>query len=108
MGFDTMATNLVLRSQKMGQKIKLLFILPCKSQDEFWIPSAKENYAKLLSKADAIEYISGAYFDGCMEKRNRRMIELSDMCIAYFRKERSGTAQTVRMAKEKKISVIFL
>ena len=47
---------------------------------------------------------------GCMQKRNARLVELSDICVCYLNEKRSngGTAQTVRMAKKGGVDVVNL
>ena len=43
-----------------------------------------------------------------MKRRNERLVELADYCICYCTNPRSGTGQTVRMAKDKGIDIINL
>ena len=54
--------------------------------------------------------MSEEYTKSCMRLRNQRLVELADCCICYCSDPagRSGTAQTVRMAKQKGIPVINL
>lgn len=108
LGFDMMAANLIVCLKEMGEKVKLVLVLPCKDQERSWKRDAQENYRHLLAEADEIQYVSDQYSKDCMERRNQKMVELSDMCIAYMRHDKSGTAQTVRMATEKGIAVVKL
>lgn len=108
LGFDMVAANLILCLKEMGEQIRLVLVLPCEEQERFWNKKEQDNYKHILSEADEIQYITDRYFKGCMEQRNQKMVELAGMCIAYLRHEKSGTAQTVRMANEKGIPVVKL
>jgi len=109
-GFDTLAAEAVIRPRQVYPHIKLHLILPCceAEQTARWNDSQKSEYRKILAAADSVEYISEHYFDGCMKKRNARLIELSECCVCYYndKKSASGTGQTVRMALKKGIKII--
>ena len=57
-------------------------------------------YEYILGRADSVEYLSEEYTDGCMRERNQRLVDLSDILIAYVSRYSSGAAQTVRMAEK--------
>ena len=48
------------------------------------------------------------YFDGCMLERDRRLVEGSDVCVAYCAQSRGGTAYTVTRAMREGLEVINL
>ncbi len=109
-GFDTIAADAVIRLRQIYPQIKLHLVLPCceAEQTARWNDSQKSKYREIFIAADSIEYISKHYYNGCMKKRNARLIELSDCCVCYYndKNSTSGTGQTVRMALNKKIRVI--
>ncbi|MCL2038441.1 SLOG family protein [Candidatus Saccharibacteria bacterium] len=109
-GFDTMAGQVIVGLRQEYPKVKLKMILPCKNQDAKWSAEEKAAYQELLKVADERIYVSEEdYFDGCMKARNIRLVEESGYCIAYMRKAvRSGTAQTVRLAKKQGLKIINL
>jgi hypothetical protein len=43
-----------------------------------------------------------------MAKRNLHLVESSGVCVAYMKHGRSGTAQTVRLARERGLTVVNL
>ncbi len=105
-GFDTLAAEQVIDIRQDYDIIKLHLYLPCNDQDLTWNDQEKKQYQTILKKADSIFYVSDVpYKKGCMEKRNRAMVEVSDCGIAYMTRQGSGSAQTVRMAEEKGIEV---
>lgn len=107
-GFDMLAGFTVIQAKKEYSHIKLIMALPCPNQDKLWKEREQRTYRQLLRAADEINFVSDACYMGCMKKRNHFMVENSDFCIAYLRYGKSGTAQTVRMAKKKGIKVFTL
>lgn len=111
-GFDELASGMVLTLREIYPQIKLHIVLPCSSEEQTakWSDIQKAEYNKILNAADRVEYTSDQYYDGCMKVRNARLVELADCCVCYYynNRIRSGTGQTVRMAKSKGIKVINL
>jgi len=106
LGFDQIAASLIIAKKEMGQKIRLVFALPCKNQDEFWNDEEQRLYHDILAEADEVIYVSEEYTNGCMKKRNRYMVDRSDYCICSLLHPMSGTDQTVRYARQKGLMVI--
>lgn len=108
-GFDTLTAQAVLKVREQNPNVKLIMVLPCSNQESRWREADKQVYRYLLDNADKIIYVSEQpYFDGCMEKRNSFLVEHSAVCVAYMKHGRSGTSQTVRMARERGLTVINL
>jgi len=106
LGFDTLAGFAVLDFKEKHEAVKLVMVLPCHNQDEKWAQKDKAAYQKLIDAADKVVYVSERYFDGCMKKRNVHLVEHSDCCVAYLKREDSGTGQTVRLARERGLVVV--
>ncbi len=106
LGFDQIAASLIIAKKEMGHKIRLIFALPCRNQDEHWTDEQKRLYRNLLAEADEIIYVSEEYTDGCMKKRNRYMVHKSAYCICVLLYSFSGTDQTVRCARKKGLRII--
>ena len=85
-------------------------MLPCCEEEQTlkWTDEQKARYHKILTAADSVEYVSKRYYDGCMKKRNERLVQLADCCLCYYddRRKASETGQTVRMAQKKGIEII--
>lgn len=97
-GFDTLAARCVIRFKMYHPDVRLKLILPCKNQDEKWSERQRSAYEHLLSSADEIEVVSDEYTDGCMRERNFLLANRADVLVAYVGHNRSGSAQTARMA----------
>lgn len=102
-GFDTLASQLVLKLKSEGYNINLTLALPCKNQTRRWKKSDICEYERILSLANTVIYISDEYYNGCMQKRNRFMVDNSAHCVFYMPALRGGTAYTVKYALEKNI-----
>ena len=104
-GFDLMAASLIVAKKEMGRNIRLIFALPCKNQDVHWSNKQRELYRNLLREADEVIYLSENYEPFCMKERNQYMVEHSSHCICALLRNKSGTGQTVRLAREKGLKV---
>ena len=104
LGFDTIAAKAVLKLRSVYPDIRLHLALPCLEQDKNWKSADREVYRHILDSADDITYVSQVeYYDGCMQKRNRYMIEKSAHCVFYMTINRGGTHYTVRYALENEL-----
>ncbi len=108
LGFDTLAAEAVLELKKKYPFIKLILVLPCPEQDQYWKEEDKRVYQEIKSSSDKVVYVSPHYTSDCMKKRNRHLVDYSGFCICYLRKSYGGTAYTVRYAQKKGLTVIPL
>lgn len=108
MGFDTVAALKVLDMKERYPQIRLELILPCRNQTERWDEISRQTYAYILRKADSHRFLFDTYFDGCMLERDRRLVEGSDVCVAYCAQSRGGTAYTVTRALRAGLEIINL
>ena len=107
-GFDTLAAMTVLKLKEKYPQIQLHLYLPCMDQAENWSEDAKEKYEMIKQKANLISYAKQSYTADCMLERDRSLIDKSSLCIAYYKKDRTGTAYTVNYAKSNNVPVINL
>ena len=111
LGFDYLATIAVIKKREANENIRLIYALPCPSYNKKWLPEAQLLYKELFQTgADDVIYVSEKYSHDCFKKRNYFMIQNSQYCICALlhNRTRTGTGQTVRMAKEKGLTVINL
>ena len=98
LGFDTLAAQTVLSLRSEFSRIRLVLILPCKEQAKRWSERDQRLYEAIKQSADEVIYTAEHYFRGCMQKRNRRLADGSDICVCYLTKYTGGTAYTVNYA----------
>jgi uncharacterized phage-like protein YoqJ len=100
LGFDTLAAKAVLHCKEEHADIALHLVLPYPKQSVRWQPSDRETYEKIKSAADEVCYAAEHYFSGCMQKRNRWLVDGSSYCISYLTETTGGTAYTVKYARK--------
>lgn len=110
MGFDILAGEIVcdLKKIALGADVRLVAAVPFPSQSENFPENWKKRYEKLLSNADEIEYISDSYSKSCFMKRNRFMVDNSDIVITWFDGSPGGTAATIAYAEKKNKRIVNL
>lgn len=106
LGFDTLAAQAVLELRKKYSRIKLILVLPCKTQADRWPEADKEEYESIKNQADKVVYTSEEYTRDCMFKRNRHLVDYSSICICYLNKDSGGTAYTVNYARSRGLEII--
>lgn len=105
-GFDLLAGEWILTLRKVDPSIVLSVYVPHRGQANGYPSSDQLRYRKLLNEADEVVTLAETYAPGCMRDRNARMVQDSQVCIAYVRKSPSGSAQTMRMAEAKGLTVL--
>ncbi|MBR2645960.1 MAG: DUF1273 family protein [Clostridia bacterium] len=101
MGFDIMAAFAVLFLKKKYPHVKLVACIPCYGQEKNFPTETQAHYAEILKKADEKVLLSEHYYQGCMQVRDKYMVDNSDVMIAYCKKSKGGAAYTVGYFKKK-------
>lgn len=105
LGFDTLCFQ-ILENIRKEKDIKIIACVPCKSQSYKFSLSQKVEYDRMISVADKVIMVSVDYDEKCMQRRNEFMVNNSSGLVAYLRRDKSGTASTVRYAEKKGIPII--
>lgn len=106
LGFDTLAAQTVLRLRACYPQIRLILVLPCLNQTRGWPQTDADLFEDIKGRANKVTYISEHYFRGCMQKRNRHLVDHSSVCVAYLTKAAGGTACTVDYARRTGLRII--
>lgn len=105
-GFDFVAARAVLKAQETFKDIKLIIVIPCKDYYDSWPEEEKQKYAEILQKADKVKVLSDYYYRGCMQVRNKHLVDSSSVCVYYKYTDTGGTAFTVDYATKKGLITI--
>ena len=97
-GFDTLAAQAVLRAKARRPELRLILVLP------FPRKMTTREYDEVFRAADKVVYVSDTYWSGCYHARNRRLVDESCVCIAYYRSG-GGTGYTVDYCRTRGIEV---
>ena len=106
LGFDMLAAQTVLELKADYPDIKLILVLPCLNQTRGWAQEDVKEYERIKAAADKVTYISKEYYNGCMYKRNRHLVDNSSLCICYLTKQSGGTAYTVSYAESHDLKIV--
>ena len=98
LGVDTWAAELVL-SFRQRLPVELVCVIPCAGQQARWGAPARRRYQNILERADRRIVLEERYSPGCFERRNRYMVDHSDLVIAVWNGLPSGTGATVAYAR---------
>lgn len=63
-------------------------------------------YEYIKSQCDKYVYTSENYYDGCMQKRNRHLVDNSSCCISYLTYKKGSTFYTYNYANSQGLNVI--
>ena len=108
LGTDIFAAEIVLKLKEKFRDITLTAILPCRTQAARWNKEAITRYEHILAKCDKVIVLQEEYTSSCMHKRNLYMVEHSDCAIAVWSGTEGGTANTIRFATDRHLSVTVL
>ena len=104
-GFDMKAAQTVI-ALKMTYDIELVACLPCANQSERFSAKNKILYDEILACCDEVVVLEEEYTQGCMHRRDRYMVDNSDIIVCFLRKKSGGTYYTVNYAKEANKKII--
>lgn len=105
-GFDLKVFEILQTKKKFN--IDVIACVPCKDQDKFYNKQQKQQYLEAIKNADKVVYVSEEYFDGCMQKRNRYMVDNSSILVAYLYAKIGGTIYTINYAKKQEKNIIYI
>ncbi len=110
LGFDTAAELAVLRLKREYPDVRLRLFLPCRDHYKYWSQSDAAVFGEILRLADSAEYVNEKYFRGCMQMRDRAMVDAAGMLAAWLRPDemKGGTVYTVRYALKHGVRVVNL
>ena len=101
-GFDMLAAEAILMLKKKYPQIKLITCIPFYGQEKYYTDTDKARYARILKDTDEQVVLSDSYTKDAPLKRDRYMADRADVLMAYLKKEKGGTAYTVRYYQKTK------
>lgn len=98
LGFDMLAAETVLEIKESYPQVKLIACVPCEGQSRYFPPEEKRRYNEIIGRCDEVKVLSAKYYKGCMQVRDRYMVDNSSLLLAYRRTNSGGTDYTVKYA----------
>ncbi len=106
LGSDQIVAEIILQLKHEYPYLKLIAYVPCREQYQKWSEAQLARYQAILQHTDEIICLSEKYTRGCMQKRNRSMVDAANILFAVYTPEKTGgTASTVQYAKKMEIPV---
>lgn len=105
-GFDTMAAEMVLSLRDIYPWVKLIVVLPCADQSSRWNDEDRVRWENIVWQSDHVETLAEKFDKGCMFRRNRFLVDHSDIVLAaYDGTSTGGTAMTINYAHSRNVRV---
>ena len=74
--------------------------IPWRGFEQIFSESNRRLYSLIVERATLVHYLSENYYHGVYQERNEAMVRGADYVIAWWNGKPSGTANTVRYARE--------
>ena len=108
-GGDLYFAEAVLHLRSTQPGVTLEAARPCQSQAYGWSEAEQSRYQAILEQCDYETLVQHSYDRGCMQRRNRYMVDHSGLVIAVYNGEpKGGTAQTLAYAMSKGVRTHIL
>ena len=104
-GCDLYFCEAVLALREMRPGVTVEAAIPCESQADRWPEGKKQRYCRLLDQCDFETMVQHHYDRGCMQRRNRYMVDHSALIVAAYDGTPGGTMQTLLYAMRKGLEV---
>ena len=105
-GSDTYFCEAMLVLRGKYPAITLEAAIPCEAQSAKWHDDDRRRYAGLLDMCDHVTYVSRQYTKGCMQLRNRYMVDNSSVLLAVHDGKHGGTSYTTKYAMRRGLEII--
>lgn len=108
LGFDQYCYEELLRMKGEFPQLRIVACIPCGDQAARFTRAQKARYDRLCAAADERIVLYPSYVEGCMQERNRYMVDHSDLVVAYLHYAGGGTYYTVKYAVERGKEILYL
>ena len=105
-GCDLYFAETVLALKSTYPHVTLEAAIPCPSQADGWGEAQKSRYRDILARCDYETMVQQSYTPGCMQRRNRYMVDHASLLIAVNDGARGGTRSTIEYAFKRGVNVL--
>lgn len=106
--FDALASEVVIERRAVLHDLRLVVVVPHVGQAASWSSDEKARYERIKNRASDVICLAEHYYRDCMQRRNRYLVDHSDVCVCYLIELTGGTAYTVEYARKQGIPVLNL
>ena len=97
--------QILLELKKAYPHITLEAAIPCPTQSDKWSAPQRERYRAILAQCDVETMVQQEYTSGCMQRRNRYMVDHAALLIAVNDGEPGGTRNTILYAMRQGLNI---
>ena len=105
-GVDIWAAEIVLEKRKHNTSLYLICAMPHPGFEKRKSKYEEDRCQNIIDNADYTQTICDRYFRACYQRRNEFMVDHSNLVIAVWNGEKSGTKNTIDYAKRKGVKLI--
>lgn len=105
-GCDLYCAEAVLELRERYPALTLEAAIPCPEQADSWSPAQRARYRGILARCDRETLVEEHYTRGCMQHRNRYMVDHSSVLVALHGGLPGGTRYTIEYALRRGLDVI--
>ena len=106
LGCDLYFCECVLRLRQMHPDVTVEAAIPCPSQAEGWPAEQRLRWQRLVAACDYETMVQQQYSPGCMQRRNRYMVDHASLLIAVHDGLPGGTRRTIEYALRRGIGIV--
>ena len=108
LGCDLYFCEEALRLRARRPDVTVEAAVPCRDQAARWAAAQRARYEALLAQCDRRTLLQERYDGGCMQRRNRYMVDHAARLIAVFDGQDGGTRRTVEYALRSGLEVVYV
>ena len=107
-GCDFYFAEAVLALRGEHPEVTLEAAIPCEGQSARWSAAQRRRYDRIVAECDCYTVVQQAYAPGCMQRRNRYMVDAASVLIAAYNGSPGGTRSTLLYAMRQGLQIIEL
>ena len=108
MGCDLYFCECVLALRSRVPDVTVEAVIPCPTQADEWPEELALRYRALVAACDYETLVSAKYTPGCMQRRNRYLVDHASLLIAAYDGTSGGTRNTIQYAFQRQVEVVDL
>ena len=107
-GCDMYFAEAVLALREQHADVRLEAVIPFGDQPGRWNEKQRRRYNALIDSADRVTVLQTVYTSDCMMRRNRWMVDRSDLRLACYDGRPGGTMNTILYAERSGLRVMLV
>ncbi len=107
-GADFYFCEAVLRLREAHPEVTLEAAIPHPRQSAAWPPQDLARHAALLARCDFETMVQHHYSPGCLQRRNRYMVDRAALVLSVFDGQSGGTRNTLVYAAEQDRELVVI